>query len=677
MKKKFSFIFDKKTVSEKQQIVLLRILILIAFFLLNLTSAKSQQTARDSLFQLLTTASPDKGKVLLYLQYGEIFKSSNPDTAEYYYQKAKSLAIRLNDQKGLTKYLSFQIHLLNQKAEFEEGLSAAQQDVAIAEQLKDPAILVQGYNNMANEYEYLGDLQSASAYYLKSLKLASSTGDKEMESKIDDNLASVFISLKDYHTAQNYCINAYNLAAKLHDTVTMGNCLINMGVTEIHQQKYTEALLHFQQSEKIGYKIPDMTLVADALSDEALVFYTQHKLDTAAKIYRRQLAVSKKYDLPFDKLYGLFQLAVVEKEKNNLAIAEQFASRAIAIGEKLNTSDELMEMYDTMSVIKEKMGKINEALFYKNKYVAINDSMMNAQIQTNIHHLNIQYHSAQKDKKIAEQNLSIERNQAAIERKNMWLFIFLGSIIALVTILILSIRSYRNKQNLHRQSLLTLQKQHEVNTLKEKMQAREEERDRIGREMHDDIGSALTTILYLSDDLKIKSKEDDNKIADKIAATATGVVDKMNEIIWSMNRQYDTLDDLIAYTRQHAVEFLQNYGLKYHFDLPDLIADVPISGEQRRNIYLVIKESLHNIVKHSGASEVSISFQLKEGLRACIHDNGKGLETNSQHRFGNGLKNMQQRMESIGGTFEVENKNGTTIKLYCPLDRLKNETAGI
>jgi len=657
--------------------VLLRILILIAFFLLNLTSAKSQQTSGDSLFQLLTTASPDKGKVLLNLQYGETFKTSNPDSAEYYYQKAKSLATRLNDQKGLSKYFSCQIHLLNQKAEFEEGLSAAQEDVAIAEQLKDPAILVQAYNNMANEYEYLGDLQPASEYYLKSLKLASSTGDEEMESKIGDNLASVFISLKDYHTAHNYCTNAYHLAAKLHDTVTMGNCLINMGVTEIHQQKYTEALLHFQQSERIGYKIPDMTLVADALSDEALVFCTQHKLDTAAKIYRRQLALSKKYDLPFDKLYGLFQLAVVEKDKNNFSKAEQYASQAIAIGEKLNTSDELMEMYDTMSVIKEKMGKIDEALFYKNKYVAINDSMMNAQIQTNIHHLNIQYHSAQKDKKIAEQNLSIERNKAAIERKNMWLFIFLGGIIALVTILILSIRSYRHKQNLHHQSLLTLQKQHEVNTLKEKMQAREDERDRIGREMHDDIGSALTTILYLSDDLKVKSKEDDNKIADKIATTATGVVDKMNEIIWSMNRQYDTLDDLIAYTRQHAVEFLQNYCLKYHFDVPGLIPDIPISGEQRRNIYLVIKESLHNIVKHSGASEVSISFQLNGGLRACIHDNGKGLETNSQHRFGNGLKNMQQRMESIGGTFEVENKNGTTIKLYCPLEHLKNETAAI
>ena len=89
----------------------------------------------------------------------------------------------------------------------------------------------------------------------------------------------------------------------------------------------------------------------------------------------------------------------------------------------------------------------------------------------------------------------------------MWIFVFLSGIIALSIILILSIRGYRHKQNLHRQSLLTLKKQHEVDTLKEKMLAREEERDRIAREMHDDIGSALTTILYLADDLKEKSKK--------------------------------------------------------------------------------------------------------------------------------------------------------------------------
>jgi len=657
--------------------VLLRILILLVLSFLNFLTATSQQTNKDSLFHLLKTTPPNKEKILLYLDYGQTLQASNPDSAAYYYEQARALAIRLNNKKGLSKYFSNQINLLNQKAQFEEGLLAAQKDAAIGEELKDTQILIQGYNDVANEYEYLGEFQPASEYYLKSLKLASSRGDEGMESRIYDNLASVFISLKDYNTANTYCHNAFQLASKLGDTVTMGNCLINMGVTEIHEQKYAEALSHFDESEKIGYKIPDMSLVADALSDKALVFYTQHKLNTAAEIYHHELAVAKKYNLPFEKLYGLFQLAVVEKDKNNFSTAEQYAAKAIALGEKLNTADELMEMYDTMSVIKEKMGKPAEALLYKNKYVSLNDSMMNAQIQTNIHHLNIQYHSAQKDKMIAEQNLNIEKNKAAIERKNMWIFIFLGGIIALIIILIISVRSYRHKQNLNRQFLLTLQKQHEVNTLKEKMQAREEERNRIGREMHDDIGSALTTILYLTDDLKAKSKEDENKIPDKIAATASGVVDKMNEIIWSMNREYDTLDDLIVYTRQHAVEFLQNHCLKYHFDIPDFIPDLHISGEQRRNIYLVIKESLHNIVKHSCATEVAISFKLTDRFRACIHDNGKGFEKTGPRRFGNGLKNMQQRMESIGGSFEIENDNGTTIILYCPFEHLKPESAGI
>jgi two-component system, NarL family, sensor kinase len=656
----------------KTKMVLLRILILIAFFLLNFFTARSQQTSKDSLFRLLQSTPANKAKVLLYLQFGETFQVTNPDSAGFYYQKAKALANRLNDKEALSKYLSYQINLFNQKAEFDQGLAAAQEDALIAEQLKDPKILIEAYNDVANEYEYLGEYERASEYYLKSLKLASSRDDEGMESKIYDNLASVFISLKDYSIADTYCHNAFNLASKFHDTVTMGNCLINMGVTEIHEQKYKEALSHLDQSEKIGYKIPDMSLVADALSDEGLVYYTTHDLDRAEKKYQQQLILTKKYHLPFETFYALFQLAVVAKDRNNYSVAEQYAAGAIAIGEHLKTADELMEMYDTMSVIKEKMGKFSEALFYKNKYVALNDSIMNAQIQTNIHQLNIQYHSAEKDKTIAEQNLSIEKNKAAIERKNTWIFIFLAGIIALITILILSIRSYRHKQNLHRQTLLTLQKQHEVDTLKEKMQAREEERDRIGREMHDDIGSALTTILYLTDDLKEKSKEGDYKIADKIASTATGLVDKMNEIIWSMNHQYDTLDDLIVYTREHAVEFLQNHGLKYHFDLPEYIPDLQITGEQRRNIYLVIKESLHNIVKHSCASEVNIAFDLNGGLRSCIHDNGKGIERNGQRRFGNGLKNMRQRMESIGGTFEIENENGTIITLYCPLDHQEN-----
>jgi signal transduction histidine kinase len=232
---------------------------------------------------------------------------------------------------------------------------------------------------------------------------------------------------------------------------------------------------------------------------------------------------------------------------------------------------------------------------------------------------------------------------------------------------VLSFRSFRHKRKLQAQSVLALQRKHEVDTLKAKMEAREEERDRIAREMHDDVGSALTTILYLTDDLKTRSDEKNKSTADRISGTAGLVVDKMNEIIWSMNREYDTLDDLIAYTRQHSAQFLGNHEIDYRIDTPDVVPDIHLQGGQRRNIYLVIKESLHNIVKHACATKVDMKFNLAHDLVITIQDNGKGMNAGAARRFGNGLRNMKQRMEAAGGTFDIQNSNGTLITLKCPL----------
>ena len=602
-----------------------------------------------------------------YIDSGEFYESTHPDSAAHYYKKAQSIAIQKNNKRELSFYFSHYIQFLNKQGNFEKALALSQEHIKTAHELHDDHTLMLAYNEAANEYEYLSDYQPATEFYIKALKIANSTNDKTMRQKINNNLSSVFLFLKDYVNGYNYSHEAYRLSSEQKDTVTMGNCLINMGVAELHQQKYDEALSHFKESEKIGYNIPDITLVADALSDEGLVYYTMHRLQEAERTYQKDKTICDKYHLRYQKLYALFQLAVIEKEKRNFTTASRDAAQAITIGEELGTSEELMEMYDTMAVIKEKMGDLKQALYFRKKYETIDDSLLNAQIQTNVHHLTIQYRSAQKDKQIAEQNLSIEKNKAELERKNIWLFIFLGGIIALTVILVLSLRSYRNKQRLHQQSLLTLQKQHEVNTLKAKMQAREEERDRIASEMHDDIGSALTTILYLSDDLKIQAKETAMRSANKIAETASSVVDKMNEIIWSMNSEYDTLDDLVTYTRQHVVEFLEDRGLRYCFNIPEPVPPMHLSGEQRRNIYLVIKECLHNIVKHACATSVNISFDINDHLQITIHDNGKGFDENKMRRFGNGLKNMCKRMESIGGNFTIMNDKGTTVTLICPL----------
>jgi signal transduction histidine kinase len=198
-------------------------------------------------------------------------------------------------------------------------------------------------------------------------------------------------------------------------------------------------------------------------------------------------------------------------------------------------------------------------------------------------------------------------------------------------------------------------------------EGKESERRRISREMHDDIGSGLTSILFLSN--MLASQATGPKVegtTGRISSLATDLVDKMNDIIWSMNPQNDTLDNLVAYIRQQAATQLENAEIGYQFDIAPQVPALPITGEKRRNIYLTVKEAVNNVIKHARASEVAISIQLNGQLEIAIRDNGQGLGDGQGRKFGNGLRNMQQRMADIGGTFSLDSNGGTTVRLTAP-----------
>ena len=90
-----------------------------------------------------------------------------------------------------------------------------------------------------------------------------------------------------------------------------------------------------------------------------------------------------------------------------------------------------------------------------------------------------------------------------------------------------------------------------------------------------------------------------------------------------------------------------------------------VIGEIRRNVFLVVKETLNNVLKHSGATEVQITLErVSDGLKLYIHDNGVGIDFEKLRQFGNGLKNMKKRMDDVGIKFSIENKNGTLVTLH-------------
>lgn len=193
------------------------------------------------------------------------------------------------------------------------------------------------------------------------------------------------------------------------------------------------------------------------------------------------------------------------------------------------------------------------------------------------------------------------------------------------------------------------------------------ERLRIAQDMHDDIGASLTQISILSEILKKQDHPDERqKIIWKISNISGSVIDELGEIIWAINPGNDNLSSFVSYLRRHASEYLSNAGMTGVLSFPDEVPAVTMTSEQRRNIYLVVKEAIHNAVRHSGADEVRISLIWHDpSLIMRIEDNGIGFRPEERMNAGNGLPGMKKRIESLGGNFSISARpgEGTVILL--------------
>jgi len=264
---------------------------------------------------------------------------------------------------------------------------------------------------------------------------------------------------------------------------------------------------------------------------------------------------------------------------------------------------------------------------------------------------------------LAEVGKKLKEKNHVLQNRKILLWTSAVGLVALLFIGLLLAGNFRQKQKTQQQSLNTMKAEEELH---QKM-AVEKERTRIASDMHDDLGAGLSTIRFLSEKVKRNSFSDvTRKDAGKIVDNSNDLVQKMNEIIWAMNEKNDTLEDLIFYTRAYAVEYCEENDLECEVNIPETIPPHFVSGEVRRNLFLTIKESLHNIVKHADAKKVKINFFVGNIFFVSINDNGKGFTVNNNGE-GNGIKNMKKRIESIGGNFEMLNEKGTAVNMTVPL----------
>jgi len=204
----------------------------------------------------------------------------------------------------------------------------------------------------------------------------------------------------------------------------------------------------------------------------------------------------------------------------------------------------------------------------------------------------------------------------------------------------------------------------------EQQSALHQERARIAKDIHDDLGANLTQISLLGE-LAQQDRATPEKASEhvtKISTTARQLIKSLDEIVWAVNPSNDTLAHLVDYTGQFALDYLRVAGIRCRLDFPEETPPREVSTDVRHDLFLIVKEALHNVVKHAQATEVWLRIKATEdSLRVSIEDNGRGFDHAPDHAGADGLLNMRSRAEEIGGTCEIQSKSGSGTKVVVEL----------
>jgi len=212
-----------------------------------------------------------------------------------------------------------------------------------------------------------------------------------------------------------------------------------------------------------------------------------------------------------------------------------------------------------------------------------------------------------------------------------------------------------------RRKLAALEQQHAI----------EKERARIAKDIHDDLGASLTQITLLSDRADYEVPDELRVNARKISSTAREIAQSLDEIVWAVNPEHDTLEGLVEYLSQSADDFLEDTNIRSRVKLPSELPHASIPADVRHQFFLAFREALNNAVKHAKASEIQLEIVSEPAeLQIKIADDGVGFDPSIAARRGNGLVNMRKRLEGIGGRFEITSNpgHGTSIKMAISLN---------
>ncbi len=325
--------------------------------------------------------------------------------------------------------------------------------------------------------------------------------------------------------------------------------------------------------------------------------------------------------------------------------------------------------YKMLSDIYKTLNNADSALYYFEQYASVKDSVHSVEIQERISALNIEFETEKKENQILQQRAQLAEKDLEVRRKNTFIFGSLGLalILGLIGYLLYNQQKLKNRQ---------LQKEGELTTALAKIETQnklQEQRLRISRDLHDNIGAQLTFIISSIDNLKYGFTNIEEKLGNKLSSISnftSQTIYELRDTIWAMNKETITFEDLqvrIANFIEHAKNASESTEFSFNID-KDVDQNHVFTSVEGMNIYRIIQEAVNNSLKYASAEEIEVNISKENSNYTIgIADNGKGFDLNTIE-LGNGLNNMKKRAREIGGIIEFISKrnSGTRIILKFP-----------
>lgn len=556
----------------------------------------------------------------------------------------------------------------NYRSEPDVCFSANRQAVEISERLQQSHELSRAYSLAGVLFKNKGEFSTALENHHKSLEINLKLNNKQALATNYNDIGIIYKTIKDYDKALESYLLANALATEMGFTRGIVMTLSNIGTIYEAEDKISDAIDYYKRAYHKALEYDILDAQAIVLNNLGEIYAKKEDAITARNYFQETLRIDKKTQDLIGSVYSMMNIASTMVGTKEWDSAAYYYDQAESIALEMKANQLLFSIYSSKSNMFEEKQNYRSAFLYFQKADVYKDSLYNESKQKQLAEAEMRFEASTKDKEIQllkQEKLikEIEIQQHKAERIAYLSLIILGSIIIFYLY-----KRYQNKQIQGFNARLLAQK--EIH-LKAVVEAQEIERKRIAKDLHDSVGQSLTGVrlglnllketIQLTSDEKLKINDLTNTMDHAIQEVRT-LSHQMMPRVLQEDGLIPAISDMLEKTFRYSTinyEF-EHYGITNRFK-----EGVEIG------LYRISQELVNNIIKHSGASHVSVQlFQSGKFLVLLVEDNGKGFEMNKLKKSGIGLMNISSRVETINGEFNLSPspQSGTLATIRIPIE---------